>query len=192
MSIIICHNNQRIDAQEMKALIKFYRMEHLQIGISTENIPRPGTLCFVDQSITTIPKDLYKDIRVTTLNKDIRVTTLNEAFAEMARSIMTIMEGIELRESMLEGRLKLFLKNQNGEIFTLDDALMYLDCSQDSKDDINATEAVISALDKLGCHKELTTIYTPPSQPSQSVDKSHIRSTENINVRIITREELVS
>lgn len=160
MSIIICHNNQRIDAQEMKALIKFYRMEHLQIGISTENIPRPGTLCFVDQSITTIPKDLYKDIRV---------TTLNEAFAEMARSIMTIMEGIELRESMLEGRLKLFLKNQNGEIFTLDDALMYLDCSQDSKDDINATEAVISALDKLGCHKELTTIYTPPSQPSQSV-----------------------
>lgn len=68
MSIIICHNNQRIDAQEMKALIKFYRMEHLQIGISMDNLPQPGTLCFVDQSITTIPKDLYKAIGVNTLS----------------------------------------------------------------------------------------------------------------------------
>lgn len=183
MSIIICHNHQRIDAQEMKALIKFYRMEHLQMGISTENLPRPGTLCFVDQSITTIPKDLYKDIRV---------TTLNEAFAEMARSIMTIMEGIELRESMLEGKLKLFLKNQNGEIFTLDDALMYLDCFDDSKDDINATESVISALDKLGCHKEMTTIYTPPSSGQELKATAGCKKMELTTVRVIQSHELVS
>lgn len=167
----------------MKALIKFYRMEHLQIGISTENIPRPGTLCFVDQSITTIPKDLYKDIRV---------TTLNEAFAEMARSIMTIMDGVESRKSILEEKLKQFLSKQRGEIFTIDDALVYLNLINESRDDTHLTDSVISALDKLGCHKEMTTIYTPPISSVQSADKSHIRSTENINVRIITREELVS
>ncbi len=182
MSIIICHNNQRIGREEMKALIKFYRMEHLQIGISMENLPQPGTLCFVDQSITTIPKDLYKDFKV---------ITLNEAFSEMAKSMITIMEGVESRKSLLEAKLKEFLTQQQGEIFTLDDALLHLDWASDAKEDIHRTEAVISALDKLGCYKELTTIYTPP-KAAQAADASHIRSTENISVRIITRDEMVS
>lgn len=109
----------------------------------------------------------------------------------MTRAIMTIMEGVESRRSFLEGKLKKFLKQQQGEIFTLDDALVYLDVITDAKEDIDATGEVITALDKLGCHKELTTIYTPPNtdkQPEQAAQKSDTK----ISVRVIQREELVS
>lgn len=154
MSIIIYHTEQLLDRRQIEALRKFYNCDHVTHDYVYGEVPPADTLAVVriDDNDTAAYKESGYDHLI-----GARTVSVNCAFSEMIAHFLA-----NFIPECFEHRLRDFIGKQNGEIFMLDDVLIFLDIDPDDVPQDYSASLITAALKKLGCSMEQTTIFTPP------------------------------
>jgi|GEM_PF-4954309 len=172
MSIIIHHNEPQIDRGQIEALRKFYECEQVIPDWNFENIP--------EKTVALLRMEPHLICHLEEQPQGIRMISLNTAFAEMANHIAKLIDDIAPGSDSCNAKLREFLAQHRGEIFTMHDVIMFLDISPDSDQVFCTNTSITKSLEQLGCSKEHMTVFTPPPAPQQ------------IKQRFVSREEIVT
>lgn len=177
MSIIIYHNEQHISSQESETIRKFYGCEHVITDIEDHEpeseIP-PNTLALIKTDNEELLNSIGYKLDSVLSPRRISIAT---AFTEIARENLGIINRFSPNSDYCEWMLKQFLEHQHGEIFTMQDVLMFMKMNPDNDGALYAMPALTQMLDKLGCTKEHMTVFTPPDTPQ-------------IKQRFVSRDEI--
>ena len=175
MSIIIYHQEESpIDPEVIDALRSFYKCEHVVEDWNLlEQVPDSTlVICKLDDG----PVIHHEQ------NTDIRIIHINTAVPEMISHFINTspVPG----QHYYETELRKFLEHQRGEIFTIDDVIMFFGWNRDSDGTFYEIQSLVRILERMGCGKEHITVFTPP--PMQPPAQQHAQN------RNVERNEIVA